>query len=93
MSHWRRNFGKSILDLDYEKLIENTKEETERLLSFCGLPWENQCLDFYKSKRHVETASSLQVRQPIYKTSVSRWLKFKPYLGPLIDELGPLAGS
>jgi hypothetical protein len=63
------------------------------LLEFCELPWEEGCLEFHKTARHVTTASAAQIRQPIYKTAVKRWQRFETHLQPLINALGPLADS
>jgi len=62
MSFWRERFPGSIHDLGYEYLTENQEGETRKLLQFCDLEWEEQCLDFHKTKRTVKTASNVQVR-------------------------------
>jgi hypothetical protein len=62
-----------------------------RLLEFCGLEFEPQCLEFYKTGRSVRTASSEQVRQPIFKDGLDQWRHFEPWLEPLKQALGPLA--
>jgi hypothetical protein len=59
-----------------------------RLLDFCGLEFEPQCVEFYKTERSVRTASSEQVRQPIYREGLEQWKNFEPWLGPLKDALG-----
>jgi len=91
MTHWNNVLGDEILDVSYEDLVSNPKLGTEKLLAFCDLPWEDDCLEFHKTERQVTTASAAQVRQPIYKTAVKRWQRYEGYLQPLIDALGPLA--
>ena len=91
MRHWNKVMGDDILDVYYEDLISDTKLETEKLLAFCDLSWESDCLEFHKTERQVTTASAAQVRQPIYKTAIKRWQRYKNYLQPLIKALGPLA--
>ena len=70
-------------------MVENFESEVDRILSFCGLPFEEACLDFHKTKRSVRTPSAEQVRQPIYKSGLEQWINYKDYLQPLIDSLGP----
>jgi hypothetical protein len=72
----------------YEDVIEDTETEVRRLLSFCGLPFEEQCLRFYENERPVRTASSEQVRQPIFKDGMDQWRHFEPWLGSLKAALG-----
>ncbi len=72
----------------YEDMIENTETEVRRLLDYCGLPFEDQCLRFYENDRPVRTASSEQVRQPIFRDGVDRWKQYDPWLGPLKGALG-----
>lgn len=87
MELWYKTFGDEILRFKYETLTENQKEQTERLLAFCDLPWEDQCLSFQDNKRVVQTASTAQVRKGMYKGSSAAWQKFETQLQPLIDEL------
>jgi len=72
----------------YESLIEDTEAEVRRLLDFCGLPFEESCLRFYENDRPVRTASSEQVRQPIFRDGMEHWRHFEPWLGPLKHALG-----
>jgi tetratricopeptide (TPR) repeat protein len=74
----------------YEQIIEDTEVEVRRLLAHCGLPFEEQCLRFYENTRAVRTASSEQVRQPIFREGVNHWRHFDPWLGPLKEALGPV---
>jgi len=77
----------------YEQMIEDTETEVRRLLEYCGLQFEAACLRFYENERAVRTASSEQVRQPIYKEAVDHWRHFDPWLGPLKEALGPALDS
>lgn len=74
----------------YERMVEDTGGEVRRLLDYCGLPFEEGCLRFYENERAVRTASSEQVRQPIYREGVDHWRHFEPWLGPLREALGPV---
>jgi len=88
MRHWRRVLpGGILLDLDYESLVEHFPAQIARLLSFCGLDWDENCLDFHRSPRPVLTASAGQVRQPIYRSSLRRPRPPVELLKPLTDEL------
>jgi hypothetical protein len=71
----------------YENMVRDQEAETRRLLAWCGLPWEDACLRFYETERAVRTASSEQVRQPIYDSSINHWRNFRPQLAPLIEVL------
>ena len=88
MSFWRERFPDCIYDLCYENLTESQEEETQKLLQFCGLEFENQCLDFHNTKRMVKTASNVQVRKKMYQGSSEAWRKYERHLQPLIIELG-----
>ena len=87
MSFWREQGFPNFYDLNYEALTQNQEEETRKLLDFCDLEWEEQCLSFHKTDRKVATASSQQVRQKMYTGSSEAWKKFEPYLQPLINGL------
>ncbi|MDE0947232.1 MAG: sulfotransferase, partial [Sphingobium sp.] len=76
--------------LIYEQMVADMPGEVDRLLAYLCLPFEAQCLDFWRSERAVRTASSEQVRQPIYADGVDHWRRFEPWLGPLADAVGPL---
>lgn len=88
MAHWNAIFPGEIYEANYERMVSNQEEETRKLLSFCGLPWDDRCMSFHETKRVVQTASSAQVRRPIYGDSVKKWKKYEKYLGPLIESLG-----
>ena len=87
MDHWHRVAPGSILDVQYEDLVADQETHTRRMLEFCGLDWDENCLDFHKTDRTVQTWSYNQVRKPIYKSSVARWRKFENHLAPLLAEL------
>ena len=74
----------------YERNIEDTETEVRRVLDYCGLPFEEQCLKFYENDRAVRTASSEQVRKPIFRDGVDHWRHYEPWLGPLKEALGPV---
>lgn len=87
MNHWRRVLPLPILDVAYEDMIADQVGTTRRVLDFCELPWEENCLHFHKSGRPIATSSDWQIRQPIYTSAVSRWERYTPYLGDLIEAL------
>ena len=72
----------------YESMIEDTESEVRRLLEYCGLPFEDSCLRFYENERAVRTASSQQVRRPIFREGVDHWRHYEPWLDPLKTSLG-----
>ena len=88
MKHWHNEFDGLIHVVQYENVVANQKEETASLLKYCGLPWDNACLEFYKTSRSVQTASSDQVRRPIYGTSVQAWKRYEKQLAPMLKLLG-----
>jgi len=73
----------------YEDLVESTEPIVRGVLAYCGLPFEDACLTFYRNDRPVRTASSEQVRRPIFRDGVDQWRRYEPWLGPLKDALGP----
>jgi len=92
MAHWDAVLPGRMLRVQYEHLVEDLEGNVRRLLEFCGLAFEPQCLEFHKTERSVRTASSEQVRQPIFKDGLDQWRHFEPWLGPLKQALGELAG-
>ena len=89
MAHWRKVLPTDrLIEVDYEALVADPEPQTRRLLSACGLDWNDACLAPHLNTRKVETASVWQVRQPIYRTSVERWRRYEPWLGEL-RELAP----
>jgi hypothetical protein len=88
MAHMDRVLPNRIHRVFYERLVEEPEREIRKLLDYCGLPFEENCLAFYKNDRPVRTASSEQVRQPIFREGVEQWRRFEPWLGPLREALG-----
>jgi hypothetical protein len=70
-------------------MVEDTESEVRRLLEYCRLPFEENCLRFYENERAVRTASSEQVRRPIYRDALDQWVRYEPWLEPLARALGP----
>ena len=89
MDHWDKVLPNQILRVQYEDVVADTDSQVRRILDYLDLPFEQACLDFHKTKRSVKTASSEQVRQPIYKSGLEQWRHFEPWLGPLKTALGP----
>ena len=87
MDFWHQTFPDKIYDLCYEDLTTNQEEETRKLLEYCELDWDENCLNFHTSKRAVKTASALQVTQKMYQGSSEAWKKHEEYLQPLIKAL------
>ena len=89
MNFWHKKFPGKIYDICYEDLTTNQEQETRKLLEYCGLAWDENCLNFHKNKRAVKTASSLQVRDKMYQGSSEAWKKYEAHIQPLIDGLKP----
>ena len=87
MEFWKQLLPDFIYDISYEKLVENQEFESRKLLDFCNLDWDKNCLTFYKNKRGIVTASFAQARKPIYKNSVNSWQNYKNELLPLFKIL------
>ncbi|MBT5809165.1 MAG: tetratricopeptide repeat protein [Rhodospirillaceae bacterium] len=87
MDFWREKFPGTIYDLNYDALTQDQEGETRKLLDYVQLDWEEQCLDFHKTKRAVRTVSSTQVRQKIYRGSSEEWRKYEEYLAPMVEGL------
>jgi tetratricopeptide (TPR) repeat protein len=88
MRHWEQVLPGCILRVQHEDLVDDLAGNVRRMLDFCGLEFEPQCLEFYKTERSVRTASSEQVRQPIFREGLDQWKNFEPWLGPLREALG-----
>ena len=88
MQHWKQVLPIPILDVRYEELIADPRAWVEKVLEFCGLEWEDACLNFHRSSRQVITASYDQVRKPLYKSSVARWKHYERQLEPISRILG-----
>ena len=89
MDFWHKEFPEKIYDICYEDLTTNQEEMTRKLLEYCELDWDDNCLNFHKNKRPVKTASSLQVREKIYQGSSEVWKKYEAHIQPLINGLQP----
>jgi hypothetical protein len=87
MAHWDAVLPGRALRVQHEDLVEDLEGNVRRILEFCGLEFEPACLEFYKTERSVRTASSEQVRQPIYREGLDQWRNFEPWLGPLKETL------
>jgi tetratricopeptide (TPR) repeat protein len=83
MSHWDDVLPGYVLKVNHEDVVDNLETQVRRMLDFCGLEFEQSCVDFHKTKRNIKTPSSEQVRQPIYKSATEQWRHFEPYLTPL----------
>jgi tetratricopeptide (TPR) repeat protein len=89
MDHWERVLPGRILRVRHEDMVTDLEGQVRRLLDFLELPFEPACLEFHRTERSVRTASSEQVRQPIYRSGVDQWRHFEPWLEPLKEALGP----
>jgi tetratricopeptide (TPR) repeat protein len=89
MDHWDQVLPSKVLRVRYEEVVADLETQVRRLLDFCELPFEQACLDFHQTDRAVRTASSEQVRQPLYKSGVDQWENFSDFLDPLREVLGP----
>jgi tetratricopeptide (TPR) repeat protein len=87
MDHWRRVLPVPVFELSYEELTEQQEAVSRRLVDFCGLDWDERCLRFHETRRVVRTASRLQVRRPLFGSSVGRWRRYEPFLLPLREAL------
>ena len=83
MEHWNNTLDIKILRIQYEDLVRNPDSTIHKLIEFCGLDWNENCLSFHKNKRTVNTPSYNQVRRPIYTSSIERWKHYDKYLEPL----------
>jgi tetratricopeptide (TPR) repeat protein len=90
MDHWHDVLPGKVLDVQYEDVVTDLEGQVGRILEFCELDWQESCLNFHETSRSVKTASSEQVRQPIYSSAVNSWRHYESHLGPLIEVLEPL---
>jgi hypothetical protein len=88
MQFWHERYPGVIHRLSYESMVADQENTTRALLEYCDLPWDDACLQFHKTARGVKTASSSQVRRPIYEKSVRLWKQYERELTPLLDTLG-----
>ena len=91
MDHWERALPGVVLRVQHEELVADFEPQVRRIIEFCGLPFEAECLEFHKTTRRVHTASSEQVRRPINAEGLEQWRRFEPWLAPLREVLGDLA--
>jgi tetratricopeptide (TPR) repeat protein len=87
MEHWRTVAPNALLDVSYEDLVNEQEKVSREIVGYCGLDWEPACLDFHKNTSAVATASSAQVRRPVYRDALQRWRRFENELQPLIAKL------
>lgn len=87
MNYWQLQLPQQILTLDYEQLVQEQHRQTERLLQFVQLPWQQQCMNFHQNNRTVHTVSNSQVRQPIYTGAIGGWKKYQSQLASLAEQL------
>jgi hypothetical protein len=90
MAHFDAVLPGRVHRVVYERMVEDTEAEVRKLLAYCRLPFEDACLRFYENERAVRTASSEQVRQPIFRDAVEHWRNYEPWLEPLRTALGPV---
>lgn len=90
MDHWDRVLPGRVLRVQYEDMVANPERQIRRVLDYCDLPFEEQCLRFYETDRAVRTPSSEQVRQPIFREGLEQWRNYEAHLDPLRKALGPL---
>jgi tetratricopeptide (TPR) repeat protein len=88
MAHWNAVLPGRVLRIQHEELVDDLEGQVHRLLEYCGLKFEQRCVEFHKTERSVRTPSSEQVRQPIYREGLEQWRHYEPWLGPLKEALG-----
>ena len=93
MAHFDEVLPGRIHRVFYERMVEDQAAEVRRVLDYCGLPFEDACLRFYENERAVRTASSEQVRRPIFREGLDQWRRFEPWLDPLKQALGPVLAA
>ena len=93
MDHWDEVLPGFVLRVLHEDVVTDLENQVRRMLDFCGLPFEDACIEFHKTERSVRTPSSEQVRQPIYTSGLEQWRHFEPWLDPLKEALGPVLAN
>jgi tetratricopeptide (TPR) repeat protein len=83
MAHWNHVLPNHVLTVNHEDIVDDLETQVIRMLDYCGLEFEQSCIDFHKTQRNIKTPSSEQVRQPIYKSATEQWKHFEQYLSPL----------
>jgi hypothetical protein len=91
MDHWDSVLPGFVLRVQHEDVVDDLESQVRRILEFCGLPFEESCLNYHETVRDVRTPSSEQVRQPIFKTALEQWRNYESELQPLVRALGPQA--
>ena len=87
MIFWNKKFSNFIHEANYEKILSNQLEESKKIIEFCGLDWEEECLNFHENKAPIKTMSTAQARKPLYKSSLNSYEKFSPYLETLNETI------
>ena len=87
MEHWNTVLPGVIHTIKYEDVVSDLEKETRRLLEYCGLEWQAQCLQFHENKEASTTASTAQIRMPVYQSSVGKWRNYREQLQPVVDIL------
>jgi len=90
MKHWHTVLPGKVLDVHYEDTVADLEGQVRRILEHCGLPFEESCLRYYENTRAVKTASSEQVRQPIYRDALARWRRYEPHINDWKEELADI---
>jgi hypothetical protein len=88
MRHWNEVLPGRILKVHYEDVVDDLEGNVRRILGHCELPFEHACLEFHRNERSVRTASSEQVRRPIFREGLEQWRQYEPWLEPLREALG-----
>jgi hypothetical protein len=88
MRHWDQVLPGRVLRVSHELVVDDLEGNVRRMLDFCELDFEPACVEFHKTERSIRTASSEQVRQPIFRDGIDQWKHYEPWLGPLKDALG-----
>jgi hypothetical protein len=79
-----------MLDVAYEDVVDDLEGQARRLIAYCGLRWDDRCVSFHKTRRPVRTASAVQVRRPLFRSSPQRWRKYEAGISPLRQALGDM---
>jgi hypothetical protein len=88
MDHWDAALPGRVLRVYHEDVVDDLEGSVRRILDYCELPFEPACLEFHRTERSIRTASSEQVRRPIYREGLDQWKNYEPWLGPLKEALG-----
>lgn len=87
MDHWRTAMPGMIHEVVYEDLVANPEKTVRGLLEYCGLPWDDACMSFHRNERPSMTASTLDIRKPLYDEAVDKWKNYEPFIAPLQEAL------